>query len=32
VLTGKVEGAALVSVVSGGNVSTDIASAILAAP
>ena len=32
VLTEKVEGATLVSVVSGGNVSTDIASAILAAP
>ena len=32
VLTGKVEGATLVSVVSGGNVSTDIASATLAAP
>ena len=32
VLTGKVEGASVVSVVSGGNVSTDIASAILAAP
>jgi threonine dehydratase len=32
VLAEKVEGATLVSVVSGGNVSTDIASAILAAP
>ena len=32
VLAGKVEGETLVSVVSGGNVSTDIASAILAAP
>src|SRR3954454_14391073 len=32
VLAEKVEGTALVSVVSGGNVSTDIASAILAAP
>ena len=32
VLAGKVEGATVVSVVSGGNVSADIASAILAAP
>ncbi len=32
VLTGKVEGTCVVSVVSGGNVSTDIASAILAGP
>ena len=32
VLTGKVEGSNIVSVVSGGNVSADIASAILAAP
>ncbi len=31
-LTGKVEGSCLVSVVSGGNVSSDIASAILARP
>ena len=32
VLAGKVEGDCVVSVVSGGNVSTDIASAILARP
>ncbi len=32
VLTGKVDGTCLVSVVSGGNVSPDIASAILAGP
>ena len=32
VLAGKVEGRCVVSVVSGGNVSTDIASAILARP
>ena len=32
VLAGKVEGEMVVSVVSGGNVSTDIASAILAGP